>query len=76
MLPTPGDPNSIIPVILIIILRRIRSVIVVSNWRRRGHKKNRGPDKESKVGTPMRVVSVTMSMPGPGRHWPNRQGKD
>jgi hypothetical protein len=44
------NPNSIILfVIIIVIIRRIRSVIVITNWRR-GYKNNRWPDKDPKVG--------------------------
>jgi len=54
------NPNPIILfVIIIIIIRGIRSFIVVSNWGRRGYKNNRGADKESKVG-----MAPRMSTPG------------
>jgi hypothetical protein len=66
MFPMPWDPNSVIPVILIGIVRRIRSVIVVSSRWRRGHKENRRADKESKVGTAIMGVPVSVPMPGPG----------
>jgi len=53
----------ILLIIIIIVIRGIRSFIVVSNWGRRGYKNKRWSDKESKMGTAMRVVSVPV--PGP-----------
>jgi hypothetical protein len=68
ILPVSRNPNAIILVIILIIItiRGIRSVIVISNWRRRGYKENRGADKESKVGTAIMGVPVSVPMPGPG----------
>jgi hypothetical protein len=61
----PWDPNAVIPVILIVIVRRIRSVMVVSNRWRRGYKNKRWPNKNPKAGMTM-VVSISVSMSGPG----------
>jgi hypothetical protein len=64
--PMPWGPNSIRPVVLIVIVRRIRSVIVVLNGWRRGYQYNRGADKDPKVGVPVRMVSASVPMPVPG----------
>jgi hypothetical protein len=64
--PMPRNPNAVITVILVVIAGRIRPMVVISNWRRRGYKHKRWPNKESKVGTAMRVVSVPVPVPGPG----------
>jgi hypothetical protein len=63
--PMPRDPNSAITVIVIVIAGRIRSVVVISNWRRRGYKNKRWPNKNPKAEMTM-VVSVPVSMPSPG----------
>jgi hypothetical protein len=64
--PMPWDPNSIIPVVLIVTVRRIRSVIVESNGWRRGYQYNRGADKDPKVRVAARMVSASVPMPVPG----------
>jgi hypothetical protein len=60
----PRNPNAVIPVILIVIAGRIRPVVVISNWRRRGHENKRWPNKNPKAGITM-VVSVPVSIPSP-----------
>jgi len=64
------NPNSIILfVIIIVIIRGIRSVIVITNWGRRGYQNNRRPDEDPKVGMASMVST-------PGRSWSSCQKKN